>query len=260
MSDSGAEKKHAATPQRRKKAREEGHFAVSRDLNAAIIMLAASAALWWSGPGIMRALRSTLAETWGTDIALAGSPNQLVEHLSVTLSKCLLALLPFLASIFGVAILSYWTQSGFHLFPGRLRLDVARINPFSGLRRMSSLPNWIQLGFGLAKLLAIVLIIAWNLRVSWSTIHGSLALDLIPLAGFMWNFTLSNVLQLSLAFLALGILEYGVQHWRHEHSLRMTDQELRDEMKSTVGDPQLAANRRAVHQRLLAERIDSSAD
>jgi flagellar biosynthetic protein FlhB len=49
----------------------------------------------------------------------------------------------------------------------------------------------------------------------------------------------------------IGFAEYGVQWWRHERSLMMTDDELREEMKSSTGDPRLAAKRKKVRQEML---------
>ncbi len=45
--------------------------------------------------------------------------------------------------------------------------------------------------------------------------------------------------------LILAVLDYGFQRWRHEEDLKMTDEEMREEMKMMNGDPQIAARRKA---------------
>ena len=68
----------------------------------------------------------------------------------------------------------------------------------------------------------------------------------------MWT-----ALKIGAALLVLAILDYGYQRWRHEQDLKMTPQELREELKNLEGDPQLRARRKQL-QRDLAVGRDSA--
>jgi flagellar biosynthetic protein FlhB len=59
------------------------------------------------------------------------------------------------------------------------------------------------------------------------------------------------------ALFILAILEYAFQKWKHDQDLMMTDQEVRDEMKDTEGDPQVAARRRQVQRQMMMQRAES---
>ena len=59
------------------------------------------------------------------------------------------------------------------------------------------------------------------------------------------------------ALFVLAILEFSFQKWKHEQDLMMSDQELRDEMKETEGDPQVAARRRQVQRQMMMQRAET---
>ncbi len=62
-------------------------------------------------------------------------------------------------------------------------------------------------------------------------------------------------LKVGSALLILAVVDYGYQRFRHERELRMTPQELREEMRNLQGDPQLAARRREAQRRSGGRRI-----
>ena len=65
-------------------------------------------------------------------------------------------------------------------------------------------------------------------------------------------------MKIGLALLVLAIFDYGYQYWRHEQDLRMTPQEVREEMRNMEGDPQVASRRRAVQRQLVLGRLSQA--
>ena len=65
-------------------------------------------------------------------------------------------------------------------------------------------------------------------------------------------------LKIGVALLVLALLDYGFQWWKHEQDLRMTTQEMREELKTLQGDPQIAARRKAVQRQLALNRIGTA--
>jgi len=60
------------------------------------------------------------------------------------------------------------------------------------------------------------------------------------------------------ALLILAMLDYAYQRWTYEQDLRMTSHEVREEMKTLQGDPQILARRRAVQRQLALNRLENS--
>ena len=65
-------------------------------------------------------------------------------------------------------------------------------------------------------------------------------------------------LKIGVALLILSILDYGFQRWKHERDLRMTPQEMREEMKNLEGNPQMIARRRQVQRQLAMHRLSDA--
>ena len=65
-------------------------------------------------------------------------------------------------------------------------------------------------------------------------------------------------LKIAIALLVLSVLDYGFQRWKFERDLRMTTQQVREEMKELQGDPQMIARRRAVQRQLVLNRLTTA--
>jgi flagellar biosynthetic protein FlhB len=67
-----------------------------------------------------------------------------------------------------------------------------------------------------------------------------------------------TALKIGVALLVLAILDYAFQRWKHEQDLRMTSQEVREEMKNLQGDPQIIARRRVIQRQLVLNRLSTA--
>jgi flagellar biosynthetic protein FlhB len=98
------------------------------------------------------------------------------------------------------------------------------------------------------KLPAVILIIGgglWNHSneiLLWSNLDLSIALT------SAFKLLLDLCWQLALIWALFAALDYGWQWWMFEQQLRMTDTELRDELKESQGNPQIRARRRELYQ------------
>jgi flagellar biosynthetic protein FlhB len=234
LADSTGEKKHAATPQRRKQAQEQGRFAVSREVNAALMLLTGLGILWFSGSRIVSSLMATMQACWKLDGPPRAEPAYMLEALIQSLRVSLQSLLPLLVGVFLIALMCYALQTRFFMAQGHLRLHFDKLNPWSGLLRFVQSASWSSLFFALLKQAVIVVIIAWNLYQNWSAIIRAGSLEAAPMALLMAEVLCLTFVQIACVFVLLGAVDYGWQWWRHEQSLRMTDEELREELKSST--------------------------
>ena len=70
----------------------------------------------------------------------------------------------------------------------------------------------------------------------------------------MAEILLWTVLKIGVALLVLAAVDYGYQRWRHEQELKMTPQELREELRNLEGDPQLRSRRKRLQRELSVKR------
>jgi flagellar biosynthetic protein FlhB len=77
------------------------------------------------------------------------------------------------------------------------------------------------------------------------------------LGQFIWQVTVELVKKTAFALAVLAILDYGFQKWKYEQDLKMTDEEIREEVKSTQGDPMIKSRRRRVQRQLAQQRLQN---
>jgi len=116
----------------------------------------------------------------------------------------------------------------------------------------------VRLAFGLFKIAVIAAVALACVRNELPTILGLAGLGLLEIAVYLGQVLLWTSLKIGLALLVLAILDYGYQYWQHEQDLRMTPQEVREEMRNLEGDPQVVARRRAVQRQLVLNRLSSA--
>jgi flagellar biosynthesis protein FlhB len=257
MPEQFGDKRHDATPYRRQQAREQGQVPRSQDLSSAIVLVGALLLVVYFGGEIAdfffrfteTQLRTPGPESWDISDA-SGRFAQVAFGLArVTL--------PLLGLLLLLAVLTHLGQVGFLFLPEKVALDWNHINPVRGFGRIFSLANAVRLAFGLIKtaLAATVAVwVVWNARGDLLA-AGNLATP--KLAFFLCEFLLWTCIKVGAALLLLAVLDYGFQYWKHEQDLKMTDQEMREEMKTLQGDPQIRARRRAVQRQLVMNRMST---
>ncbi len=258
MAESSGEKSFDATPHRREEAREQGQVVFSQDLASAAMLMLGALLLMMLGGALLeycvKLLRHNLADVGD----LQASQENLV-HESIRLGYTLAAvLLPIMGLMMLGGILSSVLQIGLLWLPERLAPDISRISPASGMKRIFSLTGTARLGFGLVKVLLVSIVSITILWMRWNDVMRSTGLDTPQFAKFLVSLSLSTILWIGFVLLLLAILDYGVQRWKHEQDLRMTHQEVREEMKNVQGDPQIAARRRAIQRQMVMHRISTS--
>jgi flagellar biosynthetic protein FlhB len=134
---------------------------------------------------------------------------------------------------------------------------MSNISPISGAKRILSLQGVARLGFGMFKVGIIAAVAYAALRNYRDPILNLAAMTVPQIATVLFECLIGTCLWIGGALFVLAILEYAFQKWKQEQDMMMTDQEVRDEMKETEGDPQVAARRRQVQRQLMMQRAES---
>jgi flagellar biosynthetic protein FlhB len=255
MAEQSGEKSFDATPHRRQQAREEGQVAYSQDLGSAALLVVGVLILrYWGGAVVDKCCQ--FMEHQLTSVGdLSDDPSQFVMLSHGLLYNFGLALLPILALLALAGALSTVLQIGLIFVPDRLQPDLSRLSVLAGLRRILSLQGVARLGFGLFKMVIVAAVAAVVIYNRWGAVLHASDLAAGDLAKFLIDISLSTALWIGAALLALALLDYGFQRWRFEQDLRMTHQEVREEMKNLQGDPQIIARRRSIQRQMALNRI-----
>ncbi len=257
MADSSGDKKHLATERRRRQAREEGQVVKSQDLTSAALLLAALGSLWLFGGPAAEQLAGAISEALSTPRLAPVESQDATNWLAKSVGRLAIAAVPMLAAMFVAGVLANVSQTGLVFSTKKLVPKLSHISPLSGVKRIVSLQGMARLGFGLFKV-AVIGAVAWlSLRRDADAILNLSSMTVPQIAKSLFDCLMRTCVWIGGALFTLAILEYLFQRWKHEQDLMMTDQELRDELKETEGDPQVAARRRMVQRQLMMQRAET---
>ena len=245
------DKVHDPTPHKRQKAREEGQVAKSQDLGSAALLLTGLGILLWMGKETADYFHHLAVGHLGAEAWLQLDSESVVAHWQSTAVTLSGVLFPILGLMFLAAVSVQVAQTGFMFVPTAVGLNFGRINPVSGFGRIFSLSSFMRLVFGLVK---VCLIAAVAYLCLWQRMDDVLTLADLSVPQIAWQMTdlvLWTSVKIAVALLVLSVLDYTFQKWKHEQDLKMTTQELKDEMKQTQGDPRVAARRKQVHRQIV---------
>tara|TARA_R110002111_G_scaffold18931_2_gene46297 strand:+ start:136747 stop:137826 length:1080 start_codon:yes stop_codon:yes gene_type:complete len=244
------EKTEQPTDRRRSEAREKGNIAKSTDLNAAGMMLAAAAALYFFAVGLSHDMKNLMEVTLTTPVWLRMEPNMIIERCESIIKMFLEGTAMMMLVLFISAVCLNIVQVGFMVSPDVLQIKWERLNPIEGAKRILSVRGLVKLVVSLSKLSLLVLIATW---FSYLVFPNFLALMAAPpetILRDIFNSTIELGILLALALIVLGGADFAFQKWKHEKDLMMSKQEIREEMKSMEGDPLLRQRRKEAHRKL----------
>ena len=254
MAEFAGDKTHDPTPRRRQKAREAGRVAQSQDFSSAVLLLGSLVLLLFAGGALVEFLADFLrASLGGSDWrswALAGdaSGRLVTNQLGSLVPALTRLLLPVLAGTALLAVAASLLQTGFLFRPGRIAPDLSRISPLAGLRRVFSGASAARLVFGVFKIGVVAAVAFADLWSHREELVGLASLEPADLAVRASDLCLWTCLKIGGALLVLSAVDYLYQRSRLERELRMTPQEVREEMRELEGDPQIAARRRKLRR------------
>jgi len=250
------EKTEQPTDHRRQESRQRGQVAKSMDLNAAVILLGGILALYALGGGILGTLHGSVRRLLGPEEMWVRADADTIHGKVVgEVSRTAEVMLPFLGVMAVLAIAVNVLQVGF-IFTGHpLMPKLSKISPLKGLARIFSKRGLAKLLTSLAKVAAIGAVGAWVIAGELGTLMHLTEWGFGGIAMYGIRTILSLGVKLGLVLIVLGALDYAFQRWQHEQELKMTKQELKDEMSRMEGNPLVRERRRAIARRIAYARM-----
>ncbi len=253
--ESFQEKTESATPKRREKARERGQVARSQDLTAAGMICLGFTALFLVGPQLVGGISSNMRYTMANAPSIALSDPSFQTIFSNSIYYFLNTMAPYLLVMvvvaFGVSVL----QIGFKITPKAMEPKFEKLNVLSGLKRLFSMKSAVQLIRDPLKLFAVAVVAFFAISGEFESFFGLPQLSLSQLGATLGQLALVVALKIGAAILIIGIIDYAYQRYEFEKSIKMSKQEVRDEMKDTEGSPEVKARTRQIQRQMARQRM-----
>jgi flagellar biosynthesis protein FlhB len=243
----GQDKKHAPSERRLRHAAERGDVARSTDLpKAAAIVLVTTIGL---NAAVSAGVR--FENICSTALALAGTGEASLASVSsqgfILATAPLLVLIGVLSAVVGI-LFGGWTFSVTALMP-----DFSKLSPSRGLGQLFSVSGLTDTLKSLAKFLVIGGV-GGAMLLSNRDAFAGLGAPVRSPVGAMVALCLHILVAVCVAIIGIAGVDMGVQFWLYRRRHRMSDQELRDEMKEVVGNPQVRQRQRAIARRMARSR------
>lgn len=238
----GGDKTEKATPKKLDDARKEGRVARSSDLINGFMLLLMFFVLKLFGGIMANLFLDSFVKYYNkaSDISMeVFDVRQAVNLSNEIVLDIVIASLPVLIGSFVVALVGNIVQVGWKVTGKPLKPKLDRLNPIGGLKRMFSQEKVVELIKSILKVLAIALVAYNEVKDRWKFILNLYDFEFMQAVLNIFDIVLDVGIKISLIFVVIGLADFGYQKWKHLHDLRMSKQEVKDEMKQSEGDPQI---------------------
>lgn len=253
MGASSGDKTEAPTAKRRRDARKEGQIAKTPELGMWLQVLAASVGL----DAVASRAHVGVAELAAEVEAVSAEPDP-VRALGILGDGLVLSLttvLPLALAMVLVGVVATASQTGLVLATKAAKPSFAKVNPLQGFKRLFK-PQGIWQG---AKSVIKLTVLA---AASWQPVLGitedildSGDTSIVAVAGAVGAASVSLGRTVALTGIALALADYAFQRWQVGRQVKMSKQEIRDEHRSTEGDPQVKGQIRRRQQEMTRNRM-----
>jgi flagellar biosynthetic protein FlhB len=258
---SAQEKTEEPTSRRLSKAREEGQVARSIELPAAAVTIAALGFLFLAGGMLMAKLAEAFASGFNFDRKLVHSPNLLPAIFAHEILESFLLIAPLLLLTLPVAVVAAGATGGYLFSMKAVAPKASKLNPLNGFKRMFGTKALVELAKALLKFFLVAGVVVWVLADNVDTLDalGKMAFEPgMQVAGEMLT---KSALIMACALIVIALIDVPFQIWQHTKEMRMTKQEVLDEMKDMEGRPEVKAQiRRRQREMSNARMIDRVKD
>lgn len=245
--NSDAEKKHAPTERRLRQAAERGDLVRSIDLpKAAATILTVTIILNASVP-----IGAQIERICATALQAAGAGEP--KLAAFWLDDIMQAVLPLLVLVTVLSMLASAIFGGWTFSLGSLLPSFGKILSFEGMSEVFSVSGLTEALKSVVKFIIIGAVGGVTILGTWQSLT---ALGHVNRAdgGSAIAIAMHVMSSICVAIAAIAVADMALQLWLYRRRHRMSDEEIREEMKEAVGNPQVRQRQRSAARRIARSR------
>ena len=252
---SGQEKTEQPTPKRLEDARKKGQVPRSKELNTMVLMAIAGIAFIMLGQEMITDLGDVMKSNFQISRSDIFDARAVMGFFYQAITDGLNLLLPFFALMTVAALITPLSIGGWSFSFQAMQPKLSKLNPIKGLKKVFSAKGLMEMIKAMAK---FVLVAAVAITVIWVSRHQYLSLGSESLntglshAGELLS---TAFLLVTTALIIIAAIDVPFQIWDHTKQMRMTKQEVKDEMKDTDGKPEVKSKIRQLQREMAEARM-----
>jgi flagellar biosynthesis protein FlhB len=249
------ERTEQPTPKRLDEARKRGQVPRSIDLSSAAVVLTAAAMILATGGVMAQAMADVMRSGLSLSAAEVVEASSMIERLSSTFAKALWSVAPLLGVTLVAALAAPLVTGGWNFSTEALMPKFDRLNPMSGFGRMFSTRSLVELAKALAKFALVGLVAVLLLAFFTSRLLGLSGEPIAQGIAHAGMLSVQALVALAAALAVIAAIDVPYQLWQHKSELKMTREEVREEMKESEGSPEIKGRIRALQQAMARGRM-----
>ncbi len=253
--DSDLEKTEEPTGRRIEQAREKGQIPHSRELGTFTVLIVAAMTLWMMGGWFLDRSLALGRKAFTPEIHHLLEPTMIVPRMVELFADTFFIFSPLFGLLLVAAILPPFFLNAWVFAPKALVPDLQRMNPLSGLGRMFSWNSLMELGKAVLKATLVGGVAVLLISRQRDAIFGLLAEPLETGLAHAGDMLMFSFLMLVLTLLIVVAADVPFQLWQYYHKLKMTKDEVKQEMKEMMGDPMVKGRIRSLQMQAARRRM-----
>lgn len=241
-----------ATPKKKQDARKKGQVLKSKEFSNLMSYGTLFIGVVFCGKYVVSVFYEIM-QTMFEQIKLNATPMQVVKEMFYKGSPLLIgAIVLYLIFTF----IGHYFQVGFLFSPEAAKPNPKKLNPANYFKQ---LVNFKKSGFELAKnLIVFVIIVAVVYNVYLNNSQKFEQLLLLSWFESLQQFqSILNelLMKMGIVFVVIGVVDYLFQKYQYEDNLKMKKQEVKDEMKNQMGNPEIRSKQKAQFKKILEKQV-----
>ncbi len=255
MANDDNERTEEATQTRRDEFRKRGQVAHTRELATCFTLLASAGLVLISGKFFNSYFTEIFEFNFGPEMVKVIKTGSILSAFSFTFQKGLTMLAPVLGAALFIGVASSYVQIGFLQVEDALSPDLSRINPLDGLNRIFSFRALIEIFKALLKLTVVAAVLYFLFSGEVKKLPQIMTFSLEEVFVYIGRIGFKLFAAMGGMVLVIALTDYFLQYWNLERKMRMSKQEIKEEMKQREGDPLIKARVRRIQKEVANRRM-----
>lgn len=235
------QKTEEATPQRLRKAREEGQIGFSSELLGGVILGTTALFFWLMGEWFFSTIAQSIKVRLTEFETVLVDPRMLVKSAMTETLRIGGAVIAIIAPLGVLAAMAGLLQTNFNISMKPLEFKPEKLSVISGFKKIFSMQSVVRGALSIAKaalILSIAIYVGYS-RTNQITVSGFGSFQ--ELMFFLGGILVYCSIAIAATIAIVGLLDLGFQKWKHLDEMKMSRQEIKDENKESDGDPMIKA-------------------
>jgi flagellar biosynthesis protein FlhB len=253
--DSDQEKTEEPTSKRLEDAHKKGQIARSRELNTFVILMASSLLFLMLGGKMGKSLLEMMRAQFQLSREVIFDPVTPVIYFKQLMIDAAMLIFPFMSVMVAAAIIAPLALGGWVFSWDAISPKLEKLDPIKGIPRLFALRGLIELLKALLKFILIfaVAIVLYRKYANELVELGSEPIEQAVMHGV--HIVSVCFLVLSASLIVVAMIDVPYQLWDHSKKLKMTLQEIKDEMKESEGSPEVKGRMRRMQMEMATNRM-----